>query len=219
MGAHGADVGGLRAHDDVAAVAAFPHLDLALFEHLRGLHVVQQRAVALLVVLFDGANLAELLGQLREALFLGRLAFLLRHRREIRVLVRGLRLAGKRRLQVLLGLRSCVLAHEKPLSLYVGPPRTSRSVPRFPSLDGTSQRATGQPSPRKRNASVAHRATKCEDEDAGRRAHGPATCTQQGAPVNHPSAFAAPVNAHEERATSGIGAALRVRLCRWQSRD
>ena len=123
-------------------------------------------------MLLDGADLAELLGQLGEAFFFGRLrealvhvsplevlavcgilevlrrgadalklaqphlgvvllvcrrfaedlgdlleAFLLRHRCEIGVLVRCLRLAGEGGLQILLGLRSFVLAHEKPLSL------------------------------------------------------------------------------------------------------
>ena len=34
MVADGANVGGLGAYDDVAAVAALPHLDLALLEHL-----------------------------------------------------------------------------------------------------------------------------------------------------------------------------------------
>ena len=123
-------------------------------------------------MLLDGADLAELLGQLGEAFLLGRLrealvhvgpfevlavcgilevlrrradalklaqphlgvvllvcrrfaedlgdlleAFLLRHRCEIGVLVRCLRLAGEGGLQILLGLRSFVLAHEKPLSL------------------------------------------------------------------------------------------------------
>ena len=39
--ADGANVGGLGAYDDVTAVAAFPHLDLALLEHLGGFDIVQ----------------------------------------------------------------------------------------------------------------------------------------------------------------------------------
>ena len=65
MGAGGADVGGLGAYHDVAAVAAFPHLDLALGEDSGGLHVVQQGTVALLVVLLNGGDQTELGGQLR----------------------------------------------------------------------------------------------------------------------------------------------------------
>ena len=55
------------AHDDVTAVAALPHLDLALGEDLRHLHIVQQGTVALLVVLLDGSHQTEPLGQLMEA--------------------------------------------------------------------------------------------------------------------------------------------------------
>ena len=55
------------------------HLDLALLEHLSGLHVMQQRAVALFVMLLDGADLAELLGKLGEAFLLGRLREALVH--------------------------------------------------------------------------------------------------------------------------------------------
>ena len=71
MGADGADLGRLRADHDVPAVAALPDLDLALGEDRLRLHVFQQRAVALLVVLLDGGHTAELRGQLREALGLG----------------------------------------------------------------------------------------------------------------------------------------------------
>ncbi len=42
MVADRADLGGLGAHDDVAAVAAFPHFHLALGEDLFGFDVVQQ---------------------------------------------------------------------------------------------------------------------------------------------------------------------------------
>ena len=73
MIASGTDLGRLYADGDVAAVAAFPDLDFALFEHLRCLQIVQQCAVALFVVLFDLRDEAEALCQLREALFLGSL--------------------------------------------------------------------------------------------------------------------------------------------------
>ena len=71
MVAGGADLRRLRADDDVPAVAALPDLDLALFKDLRRLQIVQQGAVALLMVLLDLGDQAEALRQLREALFLG----------------------------------------------------------------------------------------------------------------------------------------------------
>ena len=60
-----ADLGGLLAHHDVTAVAALPHLHLALGKDLRHLHIVQQGAVTLLVVLLDGGHQKELLRQLK----------------------------------------------------------------------------------------------------------------------------------------------------------
>ena len=71
MVAGGANLRGLLAHDDVTAVAALPHLDLALGEDLRHLHIVQQGTVALLVVLFNGGDQAETLGQLMETFLIG----------------------------------------------------------------------------------------------------------------------------------------------------
>ena len=65
-----ADLGGLLTHHDVAAVAALPHLDLALGKDLRHLHIVQQGAVTLLVVLLDGSHQTEPLRQLVEALLI-----------------------------------------------------------------------------------------------------------------------------------------------------
>ena len=47
MIAGGANLRGLLAHDDVSAVAALPHLDLALGEDLRRLYIVQQGTVSL----------------------------------------------------------------------------------------------------------------------------------------------------------------------------
>ena len=57
MVADGAHIWSLRAYDDVAAITAFPHLDLALLKHSGGFNVVQQRAVTLFVVLIDGTIL------------------------------------------------------------------------------------------------------------------------------------------------------------------
>ena len=64
VGAGGAQLGCLGADDQVTAVTALPDLDLALGEDLLGLDIVQQCAVALLVVLLDGGNQTELGGQL-----------------------------------------------------------------------------------------------------------------------------------------------------------
>ena len=66
-----ADLRGLLAHNDVTAVAALPHLDLALGEDLRHLHIVQQGTVALLMMLFNGGYQAETLGQLMKAFLIG----------------------------------------------------------------------------------------------------------------------------------------------------
>ncbi len=71
MVADGADVGSFGADDDVAAVAAFPHLYLALGEDLLGLDVVEQGTVTLFVVLLDGGHAAELGGQFGETLGFG----------------------------------------------------------------------------------------------------------------------------------------------------
>ena len=53
------------------AVAALPYLDLALGENLRHLHIVQQGTVALLMVLLNGGDQAETLGQLMETFLIG----------------------------------------------------------------------------------------------------------------------------------------------------
>ena len=71
VGAGGADFRRGGAHDDVAAIAAFPHLHFALGEDLGGFHIAQQRAIAFLMVLFDGGDQAEFGRQFREALFFG----------------------------------------------------------------------------------------------------------------------------------------------------
>ena len=62
----GADLRGLLPYHDVAAVAALPHLHLALGKHLRHLHVAQQCPIALLMVLLNGPHQAESLGQLMK---------------------------------------------------------------------------------------------------------------------------------------------------------
>ena len=100
----GADRAGLRCggvHHDMAAVPALPNLDLALLEDLLGLHVPEQGAAALLVMLLDLGRHAEFGGQLRETLLLGGLgkqggdllkALFLRLGSKVGVLVPGLRL-------------------------------------------------------------------------------------------------------------------------------
>ena len=60
MVAGGADLGSLCADDDMPAVAALPDLDLALRENFSRLDIVQQGAIALLVVLLDCGDQAEL---------------------------------------------------------------------------------------------------------------------------------------------------------------
>ena len=69
MCADGAELRGLGADNDVAAVTALPNLNLALLKDLLGLHVVQESAVSVLVALLDGCNAAELGSKLLEAFF------------------------------------------------------------------------------------------------------------------------------------------------------
>ena len=59
------------AHDYVAAVAAFPHLDLALFKHIGHLDGFEQRAITLLVMLLDRGDRPEAMRQLLKVLCLG----------------------------------------------------------------------------------------------------------------------------------------------------
>ena len=89
MVAGGTDLRGLLADDDVSAVAALPDLDLALGKDFGHLDVVEQRAVALLMVAFDLADQAEACGQLREALFFGGLGKAGVHIRPLVVLALG----------------------------------------------------------------------------------------------------------------------------------
>ena len=69
--AGGTHLRGGSAHYNVTAVAALPHLDLALFKDLSRLHIVQQGTIALLVALLDGGYQTELGGKLREPLLFG----------------------------------------------------------------------------------------------------------------------------------------------------
>ena len=79
MGTHRANLRRLSPHYDMTAVPALPDPDLALPEDLLHLHIVEQGAIALLVVLLDGAHHAELGRQLREALLLRRFGKVLIH--------------------------------------------------------------------------------------------------------------------------------------------
>ena len=66
-----ADLGGFRAHHDMAAVAAFPHLYFASGEDFGRFHVPEQRPVALLMVFFHRRHQAEAPRQLREPFLFG----------------------------------------------------------------------------------------------------------------------------------------------------
>ena len=71
---------------NMTAVAALPQLDLALGKDLRHLHIAQQGAVALLMVLFNGGDQAETLGKLVEALLVSSLGKAVIHIRPLVVL-------------------------------------------------------------------------------------------------------------------------------------
>ena len=87
MVANGAYVRSLRAYDDVAAITAFPYLDLALLKHSGSFQrCQQQRAVTLLMMLLDCANLTELFSELGKALFFSRLGELIVHVSPLEVL-------------------------------------------------------------------------------------------------------------------------------------
>ena len=75
MVAGGAHLRSGRAYDDMAAVGALPDGVAVLREHLLVKDVLEKSAVALLVVLLDGAHQFELLRDLVESLLAG----LLRH--------------------------------------------------------------------------------------------------------------------------------------------
>ena len=61
MGANRADLRRGFSHHDMAAVAAFPNPDAALFEDFLYFNVVQKSPVPLLVVLLDSCYAAEFL--------------------------------------------------------------------------------------------------------------------------------------------------------------
>ena len=82
-------LGGLFANDDMAAVAALPHLDFAFSKDLRHFHIVQQGTVALLMMPFNGGNHAEADGQIMEALFVGRFGKAIVHIRPLVVFALG----------------------------------------------------------------------------------------------------------------------------------
>lgn len=79
MSAGRADLRRFRADDDVTAVAALPDLDFALLEDLSRLDILQEGAIALLMMFLDLCDEAELRCQCLEALFLGRLSKALVH--------------------------------------------------------------------------------------------------------------------------------------------
>jgi len=83
MCARRADLGSLGANDDMTAIAALPHLDLALCKDLCHLHVVQQCAVTLLVVTLDRCDQTELFCKLSKALFLSSLCKTIIHIRPL----------------------------------------------------------------------------------------------------------------------------------------
>ena len=70
MSANGTELRSSLTHHKVTAVAAFPDGLARLLKHLLHLHVGEQSAIAVLMRLLDLCNGAELISQLREALFL-----------------------------------------------------------------------------------------------------------------------------------------------------
>ena len=89
MSAHGADLGSIVAHVDVAAVAADPHGLLTGGEDHVVLQVGQQLQVALLVLLLDDGDPFEQSGDAVEALLTGGLGHLLVHGHPLVVLTLG----------------------------------------------------------------------------------------------------------------------------------
>ena len=79
MHAHRANLGSLAADDDVTAVAANPGAIAVAREDEAALDVADELAIALLMMLLDGTDHAELRGDLLEALLVGDLSELVVH--------------------------------------------------------------------------------------------------------------------------------------------
>ena len=77
VGADGTDPGGLQAHGDAAAAAAFRDPDLAPGEKALHFDVFQQGAAALLMMLFDRRHHMEFRRRGGESLFFGASGFTL----------------------------------------------------------------------------------------------------------------------------------------------
>ena len=86
MGAGGANLGRIQSYNDMSAVAAFPNFYFASGKYLSRFHVMKQRAVTLLMMLFNGGYQTEFSGQLGEALLLGGLSKSLVHIRPFVIL-------------------------------------------------------------------------------------------------------------------------------------
>ena len=113
MGADGADLGGLLAHHDVAAVAALPHHVPLPGEDQAVLHVGKQLAIALLVFLLDLAHQLEQVGDVVKALLPGLLGHVGIHVGPLVVFPLG---GG---LQVLLGGADAVQQFEPDLGVFL----------------------------------------------------------------------------------------------------
>ena len=72
----------------MTAVAAFPDFDFRLCKHFRKFDILEQRTVALFMMLFDGGDEAELCGKFGEAFLFGGLCELLIHIRPLVVFAR-----------------------------------------------------------------------------------------------------------------------------------
>ena len=108
-----ADLRGLLAHNDVTAVAALPHLDLAFGEDLRRLYIAQQGTVALLMMLFNGGDQTETLGQLVKALLVSSLGKAVVHLRPLG----GLALSGGEK--IFGGVTNAVQLFEPQLGVFL----------------------------------------------------------------------------------------------------
>lgn len=69
--AHGADLGGGKTDNEVAAVAAFPDSDFTAGEYFGIFNIGEQLAQGRLVMTFDGSCAAETFGEIMEAFGIG----------------------------------------------------------------------------------------------------------------------------------------------------